>query len=227
MLGRGGLDRDYFRLHEGKRRYLAYLVGLLRGEGLRGGRVLDLGSGLGFFLSSLEREGFTGFGIEVSAEAVREARRLGGSRHARGDADAPLPFRDASFAAVTLFDVIEHLRDPDAALAECRRVLAPGGRLLVITLNAGSLARPFLGRRWSFHLDPTHTILFSKRSLASALRRAGLRPTRLTTISNFFTVGEGNAWLKPLRRVGRVVATPWLGDSLLAIAAKQTPDRVA
>ena len=213
-------DREYFQLHPGKRKYLEYLIRLLRTHGVEHGRVLDVGSGYGFFLEALERAGYEPHGIELSPQAVAASRERTAAPIATGGAEDPFPFPDAHFAAITLLDVIEHLdRYPDT-LASCRRTLAPGGKLIVITLNAGSLARPILGRRWSFHLDPTHIHMFSTARLRQALTDAGLVPETLTTISNFCNVGEGNPILKPLRRIGRVVTTPWLGDSLLAVARK-------
>ncbi len=212
-------DREYFELHEGKRRYLAYLVELVRRSGVYEGRVLDVGSGFGFFLEALAAAGYASLGVDASHEAARRSRERGVSTVV-ADAGAPLPLRAESFAAVTLLDVIEHVARDAPLLAESRRVLRPGGKVFVITLNAGSLARPILGRSWSFHLDPTHRTLYSKRSLAEAVRAAGFRLERITTLSNLCSVGEGNPWLKPLRRIGRVVLTPWLGDSLLAIGVR-------
>jgi 2-polyprenyl-3-methyl-5-hydroxy-6-metoxy-1,4-benzoquinol methylase len=217
----GYFDREYFRLHPGKERYLRWLLRLLRRHGVRGGRVLDLGAGYGFWLAALARAGYEPAGVELSPEAALVAHQRSGAPVATGSADAPLPYEDGNFAAVTMLDVIEHLARYDAALAECARVLAPGGKLFVVTLNAGSLARPLLGRRWSFWLDPTHVHMFSARRLRDAFAAAGLQTERLTTMSNFALVGEGNPFLKPLRRViGRVVLTPWLGDSLLGVARK-------
>jgi SAM-dependent methyltransferase len=215
-------EREYFELHPGKVRYLDYLIGLLRRNGVANGRVLDIGSGYGFFLEALEKAGYEAYGLELSAHAVEQARERTSAEVATGSAEAPFPHPESHFAAVTLLDVIEHLRDYPATLASCRRVLAPGGKLFVITLNSGSLARPLLGRRWSWHLDPTHVHMFSAAMLRRALLDAGLTPTTLTTISNFCNVGEGNPVLKPLRRIGRVVTTPWLGDSLLAVAKKES-----
>lgn len=218
LAGSGYFDREYFQLHPGKRRYLEYLIGLLRAHGVESGRVLDVGSGFGFLLEALEQAGFEPYGLEVSPEAVAAARRRTAAPIATGGAEDPFPFPDEHFAAITLLDVIEHLERYPDALASCRRTLAPGGKLFVITLNAGSLARLLLGRRWSFHLDPTHVHMFSAARLRQALRHAGLIVDALTTISNFHSVGEGNPALKPLRQIGRVVTTPWLGDSLLAVA---------
>jgi 2-polyprenyl-3-methyl-5-hydroxy-6-metoxy-1,4-benzoquinol methylase len=214
-------DREYFRLHPGKARYLDWLVRLLRRHGVASGRVLDLGAGYGFWLEAMARAGYDPEGVELSAAAAEVARQRSGAPVVTGSADDPLPFEAGRFAAVTLLDVIEHLPRYEAALGECARVLAPGGKLFVVTLNAGSLARPLLGRRWSFWLDPTHVHMFSARRLRGAFAAAGLQTERMATMSNFALVGEGNTFLKPLRKlVGRVVVTPWLGDSLLAVARK-------
>jgi SAM-dependent methyltransferase len=212
--------REYFQLHPGKRRYLGYLIGLLRAHGVAAGRVLDIGSGYGFLLEALAQAGYDPYGIEHSPQAVDAARRRTSAPIAAASAEDPFPFPDGHFAAITFLDVIEHLDRYPVTLASCHRTLAPGGKLFVITLNAGSLARPLLGRRWSFHLDPTHIHMFSARRLRQGFLDAGLIPETLTTISNFCNVGEGNPKLKPLRRIGRVVTTPWFGDSLLGIARR-------
>lgn len=213
-------EREYFELHSGKVKYLQYLVGLLRSHGIRGGRVLDVGCGYGFLLAALESAGYEAHGIEVSAYAAEQARRRIRGQVIQQGAEEPFPFPDGHFDAVTLLDVIEHLAGYPAALASCARGLRPGGKLFVITLNAHSLARPLLGRRWAWHQDPTHVHMFSARMLRRGLEAAGLEVETLKTESNFCSVGEGTKFLKPLRVIGRVIHTPFLGDSLLAVAKK-------
>jgi 2-polyprenyl-3-methyl-5-hydroxy-6-metoxy-1,4-benzoquinol methylase len=213
-------EREYFQLHPGKVRYLEYLVELLRSHGIQGGRVLDVGCGYGFLLAALEKAGYEAHGIEKSAHAAEQARRRTRGRVVEQGAEEPFPFPDGHFDAVTLLDVIEHLAAYPAALASCARCLRPGGKLFVITLNAHSLARPLLGRRWAWHQDPTHVHMFSARMLRRGLEEAGFTVATLTTESNFCSVGEGTKFLKPLRVIGRVVHTPAFGDSLLAVARK-------
>lgn len=214
-------DREYFQLHPGKVKYLDYLVGLLRRHGVpAGGRVLDVGAGYGFFLGALERAGYQGSGLEISEHAAEQARKATRGEVFVQGAEAPYPFPDGHFDAVALFDVIEHLPDYGTALAHCHRVLKPGGKMFVITLNAGSLARPLLGKRWAWYQDPTHVHMFSAKMLREGLEQAGFQLERLTTESNFCSVGEGTPFLKPLRLIGRVVHFPVLGDSLLAVGRK-------
>ncbi|MFY9826244.1 MAG: class I SAM-dependent methyltransferase [Thermoanaerobaculia bacterium] len=216
----GYFDREYFQLHPGKVRYLDYLVRLLGRHGVPGGRVLDVGAGYGFFLAALEKAGYEAHGVEISHHAVEQARRRTRGEVVEQGAEAPLPFPDDRFDAVTLLDVIEHLRDYGATLESCRRVLKPGGKLFVITLNAHSLARPLLGKRWAWYQDPTHIHMFTPRMLREGLEAAGFAVETLITESNFCSVGEGTKFLKPLRMIGRVVHTPAFGDSLLAVAKK-------
>lgn len=83
------------------------------------------------------------------------------------DADAPLPWADATFDLVWCSEVIEHLRDPAASIGEMRRVLAPGGAIVVTTPNSGA---------WFFR----------------AAAAAGLRPSRLQNPAHrhFFTLAD-------------------------------------
>jgi SAM-dependent methyltransferase len=213
-------EREYFQLHPGKVKYLSYLVGLLRTHGVPGGRVLDVGAGYGFFLEALEQAGYEADGMEISPHAAEQAKQRTRGRVVQQGAEEPFPFADDHYDAITLLDVIEHLQDYPRALASCRRCLKPGGKLLVITLNAHSAARPLLGKRWAWYQDSTHIHMFTPRMLRDGLVEAGLEVETAITESNFCSVGEGTKFLKPLRWIGRVVHTPAFGDSLLAVARK-------
>jgi 2-polyprenyl-3-methyl-5-hydroxy-6-metoxy-1,4-benzoquinol methylase len=214
-------EREYFQLHPGKIKYLDYLIRLLARHGVTGGRVLDVGAGYGFFLEALEQAGFEAHGIELSPHAAALARQRCRGTVAQQGAEEPYPFGEGQFDAVTLLDVIEHLPHYELALGNCLRCLKPGGKLFVITLNAHSLARPLLGRHWAWYQDPTHVHMFSARLLKKGLEAADFVVEQLTTESNFCSVGEGNRFLKPLQVIGRVIHTPWFGDSLLAVAVRK------
>ena len=98
-------------------------------------RILDDGSGLGLYVLKLLADTPLSYGLEYERERAAEgARRFGLSLLVNG-AGERLPYADASFDAVLSNEVIEHVMDDRAALAEIARVLRPGGRLLLFCPN--------------------------------------------------------------------------------------------
>jgi len=112
---------------------------------VRGNRVLDIGSAWGFNVMALERMGFRATGVDLIPAQFEVGKRIAAHNGVAFDvaaADAAaLPFRDATFDFVTMVETFEHIYDEDRprALAECRRVLTPGGRLVLSTPNHASV----------------------------------------------------------------------------------------
>ena len=79
--------------------------------------------------------------------------------------------------------VIEHVLDPVGMLAECCRVLKPGGKLVVVTPNIWSLGRRLFGEHWRGWEVPRHLFLFSPKSLRTCAERAGFVVQNLRTTS--------------------------------------------
>jgi len=101
----------------------------------RDARWCDLGCAYGFLVGEAGAAGFRGFGVDASRFAVGEAQRHAAAavgRIACAHAER-LPFRTGSLDVVSAFDVLEHVPDPAAVIAEAARVLRPGGLFLAAT----------------------------------------------------------------------------------------------
>ena len=153
---------------------LALRFAFLRRGVVPGVRALDLGCGAGDFTAELGRAGAEAIGADVAEAALRRARvRHPGVSFERVPIDRPLPFADNRFELVWASEVIEHVADTARWLSEVRRVLTPGGTLLVTTPAHGRL-RLLLSGLEPF-ADPLgdHLHLYTARSLRTLLEEFG------------------------------------------------------
>ena len=165
-----------------------------RGRGQAGSplRILDVGCGTGATLRVLSEFG-TVVGIDSSQDALRFSRRRGefGLVQARGEA---LPAQSESVDVITALDLLEHIPDDAAAVAEMARVLRPGGILLVMVP-----ALPFL---WSEHDEALdHLRRYRARQLREILEGAGLKVERLSPLITLLLAPIGA--LRLLQRILR------------------------
>jgi len=110
------------------------------------GLLLDVGCGTGIFLNLAQKAGWEVYGIEYSAIAAEYANKNFGVPVQIGVAEE-ISIPENQFQAITLWDIIEHLRSPVKLLDKLSKALIPGGIILVFTPNAESLIRnvaPFL-----------------------------------------------------------------------------------
>lgn len=140
------------------------------------GAVLDVGCGRGAWLAAMRRWGFRCHGVEPSAEACARARELGLDVACGQLWDAGYP--DACFDVVRFNHVLEHLHDPGRALAEARRVLRPGGLLIVAVPNHAGIARQAFRQAEDV---PFHLFAFTPPTLERFLTAAGLEVLELRT----------------------------------------------
>ena len=144
------------------------------------GRMLDVGCGSGALLQRMRIAGWEVEGVDFDEKAIDRAWREYGVAVRHGDLRAAC-YPDGSFDAVTMNHVIEHVHDPIALLAESRRILRPGGRLVVVTPNIASWGHARFGRNWRGLEPPRHLHLFSQKTLAETARRAGFARREVRT----------------------------------------------
>ncbi|MHB8234447.1 MAG: class I SAM-dependent methyltransferase [Solirubrobacteraceae bacterium] len=173
------MDRDYeLQTHRaedrhwwyrGRRSVLERVVAGLRLPARA--RILDAGCGSGRNMVEFARHGEV-TGIELSPTSVGLARERGAGEVVEGSV-LEMPFSPGAFDLAASLDVIEHLEDDLQALRELRRVVAPGGSLLVTV--------PAYQWLWSGHDEINHHHRrYTRRSLQSVGEQAGWQQVRTT-----------------------------------------------
>lgn len=141
-----------------------------------GRRLLEVGCGHGFMLARLESR-YEAWGVDISEFAIGCARRNAPrSRTFVADLEAGLPPEVApgGYDLVVAKYVLEHLRDPAAALRRLAGLLAPGGTLFFSVPYTGSLGARRKGADWYAHKDPTHCSLLPREEWLRLAAAAGL-----------------------------------------------------
>ena len=138
-----------------------------------GRRLLDFGCGNGLFLDIAYKRGFECYGVDLAADAIEAAREKPSGRHAyHGQPDEIPEIAAGGFQVITMWSVLAHLAQPVEDLTMLRRLLAPDGVLLILTVNADSLALKRRVETWG-GFTPNHLLFSSPRTLPLLLRRAG------------------------------------------------------
>ena len=172
------MDRDYeLQTHRAEDRHWWYrgrrivIERVIADLKLPRARILDAGCGSGRNMVELARHG-TVSGVELSGPSVDVARARGAGEVIAGSV-LDMPFDSDSFDLSVCLDVIEHLDDDVGALRELRRVLAPGGSLLVTV--------PAYQWLWSGHDEVNHHHRrYTRRSLQRVAEQAGWEQVRTT-----------------------------------------------
>jgi SAM-dependent methyltransferase len=179
-------DAEYGASARARHRQMAHLLRWATTGLPRPARLLDVGAASGILVSEAIALGFESLGVEPSRPLACRARADGLEVH---EGVLPHPaLAGVTFDVVTLVDVIEHVDDPLGLLELCRRHLAPGGRLVVVTPDRGSVAARVLGARW-WHRRLAHVSYFDRDTLTAALARSGLEPERWARPRWYFPVG--------------------------------------
>ena len=169
------------RLEEAWRRlvlrdHVRFVTRALRESKARG-PLLDVGCGGGLFLGRMRERGFATIGLDFSREAAAMAWRRQQTPAVVAEF-AAAPLRAGTFAAITMFHVVEHLYDPRGYIAAARELLAPDGRLIVQVPNAASWQCRLLGRAWNGMDVPRHLFDFRDSDLEKLLSRGGFEVVR-------------------------------------------------
>jgi 2-polyprenyl-3-methyl-5-hydroxy-6-metoxy-1,4-benzoquinol methylase len=146
-------------------------------------KLLDYGCGLGFFLDAAYEFGFDVEGLEFNRDAIDYIKK-----RYRYEAYHPSEFRPSEpYDVVTMFDVIEHLREPFEKIAEVRRMLSEDGVIVILTADATSLVSRMMGKRLEdFRRIKEHLFFFDRANLSSILEKQGFQVLKVASIGHSF-----------------------------------------
>ncbi|MEV5411901.1 class I SAM-dependent methyltransferase [Thermopolyspora sp. NPDC052614] len=184
-----------------------------------GRRLLDFGCGSGLFLELAEERGFDVTGVDLSPDSVKLANeRLRRGRAFHGVAEEIPEIARGGFDVITLWSVLAHLPRPLEDFDRFRRMLAPGGVLLILTVNARSLLLKASGSKWN-GFTKNHLMFYSSQTLPVLLGRTGFAGV---AFSHFYgdTIEAGSTRLPVAyqRRLRRAVEASDGGNMLRAVA---------
>ena len=147
--------------------------------------ILDIGCYDGTLLSLIKNRDNNFYGLEASDYGVEKCLKRGiNTRQFFFDGSEKLPYGDNFFDAIIVGEIIEHIFDTDFFLEEIKRILKPGGKMLLSTPNVASLGRRillFFGRNPIIEISPNeedssgHIRYFTFKSLEKLLRKHGFK----------------------------------------------------
>jgi len=198
--GNGKLDNSYWdsqkhlnlyeeeQIEKGFRSEFMRRISMINAQKNKG-RLLDIGCGLGYFLNLAQNDGWQVNGVEIAPSAAAYAREKFSLDVYEGTVEG-YQARDDSFDVVTMWDVIEHIQNPEESLSAIKRKIKSGGLLVIKTPDERSLfktmarAAYFLSRRkislflkYVYYLP--HYFYYNKKTIKKILEKFGFRVIRI------------------------------------------------
>ncbi len=197
-----GSDETFISQVAGRERTFSTSLKLIEKYKPARGRLLDVGTAGGSFLSVAQKAGWEVEGCEPNRWMCDWANQHYGLEIVPGTI-FDMKLTSGSFDVVTLWDVLEHTPDPKATLEECKRVLKSGGLLVVNFPDIHSTVARLMGRRWVFLLS-VHLYYFTAATLTRMLKELGFKVVKVRrhwqTLELGYILFRMEAYLRALAR---------------------------
>jgi len=152
------------------------------------GRMIDVGCAMGFFVDEAAKGGWQVEALDISQFATEYVQKnFGHTAHNGSLLELDLPL--GAYDLVTMWDVIEHVPDPQGYLQRVAELLKSGGVVELATPDVGSLPARFTGKQWiGYKLSDEHVYYFSVKTLSAMLDKAGFDVLHVRHVGKFVTL---------------------------------------
>ncbi len=149
------------------------------------GKILDYGTGTGYFLSACQKDGWEAEGVEPSETARKQTEEKLGKQISSGNLSG---FAPASFDIITLWHVLEHVHDLNGVMKRFTELLKPDGKLIIAVPNADSFDAQMYKEYWAAYDVPRHLYHFTQATMKRLLKKHKLQlvETRPMKFDSFY-----------------------------------------
>ncbi len=137
-------------------------------------KILDVGCGWGNFLRVLNKQKIPYLGIDINSEAIKICKTKG-FNCSKATIEELANRNRLSFSAITMFQVIEHLKNPVPILLSAKKLLKKNGVILITTPNNNSPLRKIFQSKWSVYNESSHFVFYNKDNLTKTLRSSDFK----------------------------------------------------
>lgn len=174
--------------------------------GKRVGMHLDIGSGTGSFVNTMQKAGWNTIGLEPDNNARKKGVELYNVDIYPADEFTMLP--ESTYDAITMWHVLEHIHQLNETVEQLRKLLAPGGKLLVAVPNYTSKDARHYKKHWAAYDVPRHLYHFSPSSIRQLMENHGMKVVAVKPmwLDSFYV-----SMLSEKYRKGNIIKAVWNG----------------
>ena len=196
---------------------------------IKEGKLLDVGCSTGIFLEVAKEKGLDVYGIELSKWSYKKSKIITGNVYNK-ELEKCM-FKNNFFDIVTMWDVLEHLTDPNIELKEIHRILKKDGNLIITTPNINSFFSRLTKRNW-WAIMRMHLFYFSPNTITKLLNNNKFNVIQIKSYSRTIMLKYSIEWLKSYKylynilklivksKLGRFKIRVNTGDTMIVYAKK-------
>ncbi|MBI2611396.1 methyltransferase domain-containing protein [Candidatus Gottesmanbacteria bacterium] len=170
---------------------------------IKGKKLLDIGSGYGYNQLVARNNGLITIGIDLSKNAVEFARNIF-NLNVIQESFYAYNFKNSKFSIITMYDSLEHVRNPKETIKKVNKLLSDDGYLILQTPNIDSIMYLLTKSKWVWLLLPFHFYHFTSASISKILSESGFRIVKIYTSDDRQEFIKNILWIIKIREDGKL-----------------------